>query len=346
MVYAARGDEEGKLERPFPASQAERPTRVTFCGRMGVAKVLRFYDIPCDYAFPMENEALIALRPGRYLVCRYGPPSSSASFVSLAGRGVLEEFCELANAEDNRVKDYAKRWGPLGVCPHGNPEQWTSEHYEHSGGHKACPLSNNCYQYRIYPEPLSAWRHYARLASAILRLTSDLEDGQPGSPEAWAVLDQLAVIPRAWEKAKYEAPIGADGTPDFDEEYFIEPEKIGPYVDWKLINGTVNRWLREAGVRPVVWRDSEDFTIRYGSGSLLGALGVQLMMALSPTAWKSRFGGIASCAHCGQFFQPGKRLRRHQNNYCPTCRADPEVTRTRQAVASRAYRERKHSGRD
>src|SRR3954452_565692 len=38
-----------------------------------------------------------------------------------AGPGLLEDFLGLARGRDERVLAYAKRWGPLWLCEHGEP---------------------------------------------------------------------------------------------------------------------------------------------------------------------------------------------------------------------------------
>jgi hypothetical protein len=371
-IYAWRGED--SLERPFPATVVNRPASVEL-SEYDLGQILGIAH-PTDDSFGVRH-ALAQGGPGPYIVCAYPlpwreivanydhPPYSPTPLVSPASKGVLEEFCGIANSEfvfpqvwfrhsDGRQVPaspippaaiegclrFARRWGRLGLCPHGLPEH--SANVMHGKYHdgtwrRTCPLLKICDHRQEFPEPLDAWVALARQAKAILRLTTELEDGQGGNSTAWEALN--AGPDGLWGWRNHRGTHNRNGTVAYDE---IPDTETAAAWRWSEITGAVNRWLQAAHVGPSVARTPGSYSVTLGGNGLLGALGIQLMMAISPSQWRSRLSGVAHCSHCGEAFQPMRRLRRRQNNFCPDCRADPQVTRVRNATASRAYRDRRH----
>jgi hypothetical protein len=370
-MYAWRGED--SLERPFPAPVVPRPASVRL-SEHDLGHILGIAD-PTDDSFGV-HQALVQGGPGPYIVCAYPlpwpreivanydhPPYSPTPFVSPASQGVLEEFCGIADIEfdfpqwfrllDGRqVPDspippgtidrclrFARRWGRLGLCPHGIPEQNSNVipgKYHDGTWRGTCPLLGICDHRQEFPEPLDTWVALTRRAKAILRLTTEVENGQGGTSTAWEALN--AGPDGLWGWRNHHGTHNPNGTVADDE---IPDTETAAAWRWSEITGAVNRWLQAAHVGPSVARMQSSYSVTLGGTGLLGALGIQLMMAISPSQWRSRFKGVAYCSHCGGAFQPAQRPRRRQNNFCPDCRSDPMVTRLRNATASRAYRDRR-----
>lgn len=240
-------------------------------------------------------------------------------------KGILEEFVELAGAEEIKYLEYASRWGLLDLC---------KEHF--------APTSHNYNCEPIVPfrtvvlgttgkaakehheklvsegEPISAWRDYARFAGAILNIAARLHDGEMGRDEDWNTLhfDEAGFLGFDYPAKRRETK----NSPDLDFEK-------------SLIAEGVNFWLESGGVRPKVsWKTSRPvitFECPKPYGKLFANLAIQLMMAVS------QIDSVAICSACGRSYMPRRRPKSNQRRYCAECK------KVAKRDASAAYRRRK-----
>lgn len=136
-----------------------------------------------------------------------------------AGPGLLEDFLKLEVAADAAILAYARRWGPLWLCPvHNLPWRHDAEcnasvsDWEPEGDD--LELTDADYD-RLRPEDLpedtsgswydeflSGWRDLSRQARATIRLARRLHDGKLGHQADWDALPFLQqplvrlVVPR------------------------------------------------------------------------------------------------------------------------------------------------------
>jgi hypothetical protein len=131
-----------------------------------------------------------------------------------AGPGLLEDFLKLESASDQAILVYARRWGPLWLCPvHNLPWQhdpecepsvssWEPEVDEDDDDDEddEDPELIDADLERIsaedtsktwYDELLSGWRDLSRQARATIRLARLLHDGQLGNQADWDALPFL-----------------------------------------------------------------------------------------------------------------------------------------------------------
>lgn len=230
------------------------------------------------------------------------------------GGGMLQQFAGLWDAPPARVLAFARRWGPLGICPCGKPATHSLDcapcGWDGSGGW----------------EPLKRWNFYAHRARAVLFLGSQLRGGGR-SPT-----DEIRPLRR--DLASVLLAAGR-----------LEQPRVLPVDLWTLLVLVVNEWIEVGGVRPRLVMSgnaakgppelvlSPTWRFQHPEFSLFGALGMQLAFAVSGAR------GLAFCSACGTWFEPGSQLRVGTRHYCPEC-----ATRGKWRKASAAYRARKQQG--
>lgn len=233
------GDEEGRLNRPFPTGEWLVPAQVELVnGRL-------------EWDWFGEDSKLREIQPDRL-------------------SGLLEGFLSLADAKDKDILRYARQWGVLALCKHGLPTSHFSE---------CRPLDwpGPC------AEPLTAWRHYAKEANALVRLSLKLGRNTLPQKQDWSGLP-LRRPPRSVEAGRL------------------------------LVAERITRWLTHGGVRArLAWRQTRP-TMSFGGGGLFGALAIQLMLAASRTS------GVAICSGCGMGYLPSRQPRAKERHYCEECR--------------------------
>jgi hypothetical protein len=233
-------------------------------------------------------------------------------------KGFLNDFIALADAPDEQIAAYARKWGVLGVCSHG----CARTHPPHLGA--TGMLSGHCtplgWEHCAPPEraftrahePLQYWRCLARQARGMLQLASALHRGVASHPDIW---DDLQLGPEQTSMGRSEST----GWPNF------------------FLTALVNQWLVNGDVRPhFAWNldgagpavtlgvsplpISDDFLEAlahlmpdYQGTSLFGALAVQLLLACS------RAEGLAICSSCGTPYVPPRRPSASRHRFCTKC---------------------------
>ena len=201
--------------------------------------------------------------------------------------GLLSEFIALADSPDERILEYARRFGSFGFCKHGDPR-----HRLRVEGCGALIVSdggrNETGQLR---EALQWWRNLARHARALLNVAVQLS-GRKLKPITLMQLNPGLIFAT---ELQYK-------------ELSRNPEASVAYG--------LDLWLRFFQVRPRASYDPllRRFEIRIsGSPALAGALALQIMLALAGSA------GIAICASCGKTFPPSRRPNPNRKSYCKSC---------------------------
>jgi hypothetical protein len=243
--------------------------------------------------------------------------------------GMLEEFIKLADdTDENRYLRYANKWGVLELC---------KEHLEPTSHNYNCePIipfrtivlgttKKVAEEHRDYilsqGEPISAWRHFARFARALLNITANLYQGEMGSDEDWHTLhaDEAGFLGVDYPAKRREAKV----FPDLDYEKGLIADGVSIY--W-LGSGAVQPRVSWKGLRPIV-----SFECRQPYGKLYANLAIQLMMSIS------QLESIAICSACGQSYMPKRRPKEGQRRYCLNCK----VRKIPQRDAAADYRDRK-----
>ena len=252
-------------------------------------------------------------------------PQARKSVTITPAKGMLEEFIQLADADEQNILKYARRWGFLELCR----EHWEPASHIHDCepfvpfrtvvfGTTTAVATEHRAKLLASGEPVSEWRRFARFGRALLNIAGNLYEGKIGSDEDWDTLhfDEAGFIGWNYAKDRYKDK----KFPDLDRER-------------TLVASGVNYWLTGGGVQPnVSWRGLRPvitFECRRPYGKLFANLAIQLMMAVSQA------DALAICSACGQSYMPLRRPKTGQRRYCSNCK--PVSRRD----ASADYRRRK-----
>lgn len=259
-------------------------------------------------------------RDGEQIVWSWG-----GSFVRreapVDGKGpILEKFVRLADAAPDRILDYARHWGPLGLFEDTlilelprpgsvhvraiQPHPWNPPEGLFSDGPSSRRSSDGEYILDGW-EPLELWRHFARVARAMINVAAMLHQEKIGATEDWQIIFEWHERSEPWWPRA------------------LRFERL-------ILAMVVNDWIELGNVRPRLDWDGEKPEIRF-DGSLFNALTVQLMAVTSKT------GGTALCSSCGEPYLVSRRPRTGENHYCQ----DPECgKKAAQRDAARRYRQK------
>jgi len=284
--------EEGVLSRPLAVSE---------------------YLIPIDVELSGDHELLIWSTAGKWRTV----------IQSDSGR-LLDGFVALAHTGTSSltVRDYARSWGGLGICLHGQP----ATHVPHALEDRPCELIGHRREdgnYEVH-EPLSAWRSLARRAKALVEIAASLRNERPGPKEEWRQLI---------------------GPVEVDAGTFALP-RPGLDVQRRTLAAHVSNWLGDAGIRPrLVWHKSNGFWLRPEIDTLFAALSVSVALAVSAA------DALYRCDYCHNAFIPtsttpgaaARRPRRDRRISCTPCRERKEPQRYRNILAREKARETKRA---
>jgi hypothetical protein len=246
----------------------------------------------------------------------------------------LLRFANLADAKDEEILQFARKWGVLELCAHGLPATHQPLRLPMTRWKPPAPCEG---QRRVHggvelcAEPLDSWRYFAGQASALLLLLSDLRRGDGQAPDLGPVLFDL-VPPRLRPQGSPSSARGREVTGSLPRYGRIGPITVRlPPAGFAAL--CVRRWLQLGDVQVVYsWRQ-EGPSLEYGSHTLFGALALQL-------AATTTTGDIYMCSgHGGLYKRTGRRPPRGGRNYCPDCRA--ARTKDRDHMRRRRAREMK-----
>ncbi len=243
---------------------------------------------------------------GDRLVWEWGDPAHVR--FSRSGNDLLEDFVRLADTPSDAIRDYARKWGVLRICAHGEP-------MSHNPGGSDSPA---CLPLGWHPgsgggwEPLEPWRRYAGRAQAILRAAAALHVDGKVDPGDW-----VRCFPE-------DLPL--------EDPFYAVPKE-------SRLGLAINFWLgtaKPSGLHADWPRDgAPSIVLGLGRAPLFAAIGLQLLFSAT------RSGGLAVCSNCGTPYFPTRRPRKDQRSYCPGCRK-----RAGARDAQRDRRQRLRSGTD
>lgn len=221
-------------------------------------------------------------------------------------RGLVDDFIYLADAGDDEVLQFGRRWGVLRLC---------LEHVLPSAHDLRCHESRE--------EPTQVWREFAAQARGMILAAANLHNGR---------LPDKAV----WDAFQSEPPIGIGSlnvqqSPEHRDQAREFFGRRSVASERSRLTRHVQVWIDLADVRPAFTWGSGQPSITLGAGSLFSALTLQLLYAVA------RAGAMATCSECGRPHDRPTRGRRGQRVYCGQCRA----TGAPQRNATRAWRLRK-----
>jgi hypothetical protein len=223
-------------------------------------------------------------------------------------RGCLSQFVKLVDAPAEKILEFARTWGMLGICEHHKP-------YMHRDGCRPLGLRSNASGGNEGWEPVSVWHRYARSAATVL---TALENPLPTRPAA--------------EKQAWQARLGR--IPERRFPISGDIREIEPQLTLREIALCVHGWQAEAKFKlRTVWSaDRARFSTmlelarkRVLYGHLYCVLAMQLGAAVG-----SPYGAYrCSNPDCGTLYNPdGRTPQEGRNHYCPTCSCDDKVAKS------------------
>jgi hypothetical protein len=219
----------------------------------------------------------------------------------------LAEFVKLDGAAPDRVLAFARRWGPLGICEHGEPSTHRLLCYPFGVILDAQSHAERAFRGRAW-EPVAAWHRYAMRARAVLLAAADLEEGNVVADRTVATLHAMV------EDAQ---------TVDVS----VAACRRDPNAVRELISWVIYYWLRWGAVGPTFECDYPQRIFKAGLvlnpwhltpmltyGFLFGTLAMQLAATLTSPR------GIFRCDECREPYTPEKRRpKAGQHHFCASC---------------------------
>ncbi len=232
--------------------------------------------------------------------------------------GLFDAFLDLKGAPPSEFRDFAQRYGPLWVCPHGSD---TGKCVDCGAG---LPLSDD------HREALSLWGAAVDDVLLVLEVAAGLHRSEPDEdlviasdawkarrPVAYRDVDILALgdlfdlrvpeTPRfvlsGWGWPELRA---LPSQPEGPERVQLTRLEAQAYVE-----GVVNWWLRAGNaVLGFSWRENGP-QAHLPEWTLRGAIAKDLMLTVC------RVDGLAFCDNCSRPFIPSRKPRKDQHTWCP-----------------------------
>jgi hypothetical protein len=313
-------------ERPVDAEWLPVPERIDLEPRAGVRvwqwwgpRTVGFDSTYVQDCLVWSSGRARAPRSGDRRRAFFGPYGRSQGAVRLVppGRGMLTGFVALADAPAAKVLAYARKFGPLGICPHGRPCTHTPFTSRRQLSPPATDLCAPCgWDGRGGVEPIAAWHAYARLAKTIQEVAAKLRSDRLPDATEWKVLRQGPSLGNV-------------------------PSLKARRTVWPLLASALDQWIVDGDVRPWVTVSQAPWTpcaiIRLGSPwwlrtpswPLFGVLG----MALAQDAVGS---SKAWCDGCGSLYDFRRWPRAGEYHYCPDCGRKAAVRDAQQRYRDKA----------
>lgn len=209
----------------------------------------------------------------------YDDPQDDYKRDSVNDIGVLNAFVRIKTPDD--ILQFARRYGPLGLCKHGLPPMHRGSRYrdEFVDGelvgvtdtgewNPAGGASERGWCAPVSSEPVLRWFDYVGKASSYLNLAALLK---------------------------------------------VDTGKRMRGLRQLFLQDGINEWLGDAGIRlELNWSDNEPKLTLTG-GAVFGALGVQLLSAVTAN-------NLAVCSGCGgPYLREGRKPQAGRRNFCRAC---------------------------
>lgn len=247
--------------------------------------------------------------------------------------GCVFSFARLGEGALNDFRLFTSRWGPLGICKHGQPSTHSS------GSCRPLNASDRFWERRTEPmpwlewsgrywEPMVAYRFYARRVAAAVKIAAALHLGQATRPTDWA---QVIAIQ---DGTNMDVEFAADNWDATTGEMADAEQYSQSSCDMQreLLSRVVNQWLFDAGVypsvswgaegaafglvlgRPLVPVQDRHSRYEWHGATLHGVLMAQLAAIVASGT------DFTTCSWCGKDYVPERKPRADRRNFCsPEC---------------------------
>lgn len=220
------------------------------------------------------------------------------------GPAMFAGFVRLWDAEPDKIRAFAEKWGCLNVLENGS---FASEGRFIEGD--------------SFAEPIEAWRYFSRRAEAVLSIAAALRQKKKANPADWCALSSLTdrMTKRDWARVGNSGTWGIVVDRGFSAiaDQSIETQQA-------MLWAEINLWMKLSGLalvlgcgdNPWAWR----IEISY-EGHLLAAVALQIALTVCGT------DGPSQCSGCGRLYYRAKAAKRGQDNFCEICGREESVRR-------------------
>lgn len=218
---------------------------------------------------------------------------------------LLLTFAALAEATPSKYREFAQRYGPLGLCEHGTP----CTHRQSGAVFGLDAGEINDQECDPLPEErIDGWRWFARQAATMLDIVIDLDRGRLVAEERWEPLrrltppvDFIRTIATTDAEARQRWP--AD-TPAQARHKAVNRQRA-------VISAYISEWLLMAGIQPrFFWKPGRRGLDLVGRGGLFAAMALQLADTASGSS------PLARCDNCQRHFSPRRRPDPNTDTFC------------------------------
>ncbi len=228
---------------------------------------------------------------------------------------VIIEFVDLEEGDDDRLAQFVRRFGLLGLCQHGKPHNHLpgcgAERVSWIEGEEDTPSLWKAPRSRTevgIRERVEAWYHYRDRAEALLTIAVFLR----GKVDA-----RRGRVRGAWRTLIDDG--GADQYPTIPT---LMRNRVAAIT---MHSENLNDWLQTAALAlSQAWDPNEERGRTELTGTLLGNLGYQILAATNGSTL------LAYCDNCARLFEPNPRVPEDRGKYCKLCRSKNVSGRVRQ----------------
>jgi hypothetical protein len=220
---------------------------------------------------------------------------------------LLEDFADLSEKESTAIREFANKWGRLGLCKHHLPATHTLPGVVRTEARLMCEEQPS--------EHVQDWRQWSKKFRILWRASMMLHVFEHADRQELEIIFPDADWPRDfWEglstKKLWEGKTYWESE-DFSVEWGLLMEVLNYYIDLSGLRFRF-RFDPSSNLSTIVPRISLGCPYR---GRLFGVLATQLMFAASTTE------GAAVCSACGLPFFPKRRPKAGQRRFCdrPLC---------------------------
>ncbi|MGD0580185.1 MAG: hypothetical protein ABSC08_14790 [Bryobacteraceae bacterium] len=206
-------------------------------------------------------------------------------------QSLLSGFLRLAEASDDAVLRFSKKWGILGLCKHGLP-------WKHSD---ACIRTIPSFPGHLWAEKTEHWRTLAAAFKCLINISAELSQGRTGAIDDWRFVERRLSGPDfpAWDAHELHNTLSG--------------ENMSRMMLMTLVRRLI--WIADVTVQ-LGWNwASRTWEISFDSNgvNLLALLTLQLLLTMT------KKGGFAICRSCHQSYIPRRKPDPTRRNYCRKC---------------------------
>jgi hypothetical protein len=225
----------------------------------------------------------------------YFRPAGPLRFCRGQPERLIFDFARLSEAPDRAFLEFARVWGVLGICRHGDLVH-----------HQTPP----CLPHRLgdeFVEPIPKWRNRALMVRATLNIKAALKRERLGDPADWKLIWPGKVPDQAKTAAEYLAIVASTLLSKANVQPILQC--VEGRLTITFIGGNFEKLLKAMST------SGENEPWLSASGTLLAEIAVRTALTLQEGP------GWATCSNpeCLHLFRPRRHAAEGRLHFCPNC---------------------------